>query len=97
MSERLYNHADSRQVASVVNNLVSQVSDNTGSATLTTGTTTTVNNPKVSTQSAVILQPRNANAAASVYFISSISNGSFVIGHIAGAAGRTFDYALFGV
>ncbi|KQY14429.1 hypothetical protein [Rhizobium sp. Root482] len=94
--ERVYNHADSRQVASVLNQVVRQF-ENTGTATLTTGTTTTVNNPKVTTQSAVILQPRNANAAASVYFVSAISNGSFVIGHIAGAAGRTFDYAVFAI
>ncbi|WP_276118287.1 hypothetical protein [Pararhizobium qamdonense] len=92
----VHDHTNSRLVADVLNQVVSTF-DNVGSATLSTGTTTTVNNPKVNSRSAVILQPRNANAAASVYFISSIANGSFVIGHIAGAAGRTFDYALFGV
>lgn len=78
-------------------NQVARQFENTGSATLTTSTTTTVSNPKVTSQSTVILQPRNANAAASVYFINSISNGSFVIGHVAGAAGRSFDYAVFNV
>jgi hypothetical protein len=94
--ERVYNHADSRQVAAVLNNVVSQF-DNLGTATLTTGTTTTVNNPKITSITKVFLQPRNANAASSGYFISSIANGSFVIGHSAGSAGRAFDYAVFAV
>jgi hypothetical protein len=94
--ERVYNHADSRQVAAVLNQVVSQF-DNLGTATLTTGTTTTVTNPKITSISKVFLQPRNANAANSAPFISSISSGSFVIGHIAGVAGRSFDYVVFAV
>jgi hypothetical protein len=92
--QSVYNHTDTRQIMNVLNQVVSQF-ENTGSITLTTSTTTTVNNPKVTSLSRVILQPRNANAASSSHFISSISSGSFVIGHVAGAAGRILDYALY--
>lgn len=60
-------------------------------------TTTTVLNAKITSQSKIFLQPRNANAAASGAFISSISTGSFTVTHNNATTARTFDYVVFGV
>ena len=96
MPQAIYRHDDSRQVASIVNELVRILDSATGSVNLAnTATTTTVSNPKVTTSSRIFLQPRNAAAAGSGAFISTISNGSFVIGHASATTVRTFDYLIF--
>lgn len=95
--QSVYNHADSRQVANVLNEVVRQF-DNTGTVTLASSTTTTtVNNPKVASTSKVLLQPRTSAAAAENAWISSVSSGSFVITHASATTTRTFDYVVFGV
>ncbi|MCK3776217.1 hypothetical protein MZK49_05670 [Ensifer sesbaniae] len=95
--ESIHNHADSRQVTRVVNQLVRQF-DNTGSFNLAnSATTTTVTDPNVKSTSTVFLVPRNANAAGSAWFVSSITNGSFVVGHASATTTRTFDYQVIGV
>lgn len=94
---RVYNHADSRQVATVVNQIASQF-DATGSFSLAnTATTTTVLDAKVASTSKVFIQPRNANAAGSGAFVSAVNTGSFVIGHASATTSRTFDYWISGV
>lgn len=96
MVQSVYNHNDARQVGQIVNQLVAALDSATGSVSLATSTTTTtVNNPKVTSQSRIFLQPRNAAAVSAVAFISSVSNGSFVIGHASAATVRTFDYLIF--
>lgn len=96
--QRVYNHADTRQVADIVNQIVSQFDGNTGSITLaTTGTTTTVSNAKVMPGSRIFLQPRNAAAVIANAFVLAVSKGSFVIQHSAGTAERQFDYAVFDI
>jgi len=96
--QSIYNHADSRQVQTVVNQLVSQFEGTTGTFNLANSVTqTTITNPKVTTQSRIFIQARNANAVSASAFVSSISNGSFVIGHTSGTTTRTFDYVVFGV
>lgn len=92
--ERVYNHTDTRQIANLLNQVIGQF-ENTGSITLSNAATTTVSNPKITAQSRVFLQPRNANAVSANAFISSISNGSFVIGHAAASTERKLDYVFF--
>ncbi|OOO34599.1 hypothetical protein BTE54_07415 [Agrobacterium sp. YIC 4121] len=97
--ERVYDHTNTRQITSVVNQIASQF-DNTGSVTLTNSTTSTmVTNPKVNSQSKIFLQPRTT-AAASAFgstYISAINGGSFVITHASATTARTFDYVVFNV
>ncbi|MQU78036.1 hypothetical protein FB009_117101 [Sinorhizobium medicae] len=96
--QKVNEHTNQRQVASIVNQLASQFDGTTGSFSLAnSATTTTVSNSKVTTISKVILQPRNTNAGSAGAYISSISNGSFVVGHPSATTVRTFDYVVFGV
>lgn len=96
MPQAVYNHTDNRQITTVLNEVVRILDSATGSVNLAnTATTTTVSNPKVTTSSRIFLQPRNAAAAGSGAFISTISNGSFVIGHASAATVRTFDYLVY--
>lgn len=71
-----------------------------GSVTLTAGAaTTTVTAPNCSVSSAVLLFPTTANAAAIVAatYVSTISNGSFVVTHTNNAnADKTFLWAALG-
>ncbi|MEB2843808.1 hypothetical protein [Endobacterium cereale] len=98
MVQRVYDHANSRQVADIVNQIVSQFDGNTGSLTLaTSGTTTTVTNAKVMQGSRIFLQPRTAAAVIANAFVLSVSKGSFVVQHSAGTAERKFDYAVFDI
>lgn len=94
--ERVYNHSDSRQVTTVLNQVVQALDSATGSVSLAASTTTTaVTNQKITSQSRIFLQPRNAAAVTAAAFVSSVSNGSFVIGHASAATVRTFDYLIF--
>lgn len=94
--QSVYDHTNSRQVAQIVNQIVQAIDSATGSVNLAnTATTTTVSNPKVTTASRIFLQPRNAAAVTSGAFISTISNGSFVITHASATTVRTFDYLIF--
>lgn len=94
---RVYNHADSRQVATVVNQIASQF-DAVGSFSLAnTATTTTVFDAKIASTSRVFLQPRNANAAGAAAFVSAVNSGSFVVGHASATTSRSFDYWVSGV
>lgn len=94
----VYNSGDKEQIKIILNQVVSQFDGNIGTVNLANSTATTaVSNAKVTSQSKIVLQPRNANAAGASAFISSISNGSFVIGHASAATVRTFDYVIFNV
>ncbi|PTV69027.1 hypothetical protein DBL06_27740 [Agrobacterium pusense] len=97
--ERVYDHTNTRQITSVLNQIASQF-DNTGSVTLTnSATSTTITNPKINSQSKIFLQARSIDAATALNstFISAINNGSFVITHAAATTIRTFDFAVFNV
>ena len=74
---------------------------NTGSVTLraSPNTTTTVTDDRVSINSVPLLTPTTANAASAIAatYISTITNGSFIITHASSASvDRTFRYALLG-
>lgn len=97
--ERVYDHTNTRQITSVLNQIASQF-DNTGSVTLTnSATSTTVTNPKINSQSKIFLQARTIAAANALNstFISAMNSGSFVITHAAATTVRTFDYVVFNV
>lgn len=97
--ERVYNHTDTRQITTVLNQVVSQF-DNTGSVSLANSTTTTtVSNPKINSQSKIFLQARTTAAATALAstFVSAINDGSFVITHASATTARTFDYVVFNV
>lgn len=69
-------------------------------ATLTANTTTTtVTAPNCASGSAVLLSPTTANAAAALAttYVSTISNGSFVLTHANNAqTDRTFRFVTLG-
>ncbi len=96
MVQSVYDHTNSRQLAAIVNQIVSAIDSATGNVNLANSTTTTtVSNSKVTTSSRIFLQPRNAAAAGSGAFVSTITNGSFVIGHASATTVRTFDYLIY--
>ncbi len=98
--ERVYDHTNTRQITSVLNQVVSQLDNNFGSVTLAESeTTTTILNPKINSQSKVFLQARTTAAATALAstFISAINDGSFVITHASATTARTFDYVVFNV
>lgn len=95
----LRNPNDPRNVKEVVDALVRQF-DNTGSFSLAVSqTTTVVRNPKINSLSKVFLEPRTAAAKSSdaTTWISSISDGQFVVSHTSATTDRKYDYVVFGV
>lgn len=94
--ESVYNHADSRQVARVLNELVRRLNGTSaGSVTLANSvTTTTVENSAVTPESKVTLTATSAAAATVNPWVSSKSYGSFVITHASATTSRTFDYSV---
>lgn len=96
--QSVYNPNDTRQVQTVVNQLVSQFEGNTGSIALAnSATSTTVQNAKCRSTSKVFLQARNAAAVSASAYVSAISNGSFTVSHPSGTTVRNFDYVLFDI
>lgn len=96
--ESVYNHADSRQVADKLNFVIRMLNGMSGgSITLANSvTTTTVVDAAVTPDSQVNLTATSAAAAAALgTYVSSKSNGSFVITHASATTTRTFDYVVF--
>lgn len=87
---------DKSNLRTTLNLVIRQVSDTSGTATLSTGTTTIVNNPKVGSDSFIVPTARNEAAATANVWVSSIGNGSFTLTHAAGAAGRIVGFAIIG-
>jgi hypothetical protein len=93
---------DARQVAAVVNRLAQGKLNCTGSLTLAAGAaSTTVNDPRATAGSIVLLMPTTANAAAELgngtLYVSARAKGSFTLVHANNAqTDRAFDYALMG-
>jgi hypothetical protein len=89
-------------IVRAINQLAQGRGDNRGTVTLRASqTTTTVENQFVGENSSVILFPRSASAAtafgAGVVYVSSKTNGAFVITHDSNAAtDRIFDFIFVG-
>lgn len=65
-----------------------------GSATLTAGTTTTITTAGAKTTSVILIQPRSAAITLLGVYVSSKSNGSFVLTHGGAAGTETFDWVI---
>jgi trehalose-6-phosphatase len=91
---------DVRRLAPAVALLAQGRSNARGTVTLTVSdTTTTVTDATINEQSVINLMPTTANAAAALAttYISSRSNGSFILTHANNAqADRTFDWSAVG-
>lgn len=71
-----------REVAEVVNNLVEGKLNSTGSFTISSGTTTTtVNDARASADSIILFVGLGHDISHAHPWLSSRSNGSFVVGH----------------
>lgn len=88
---------NSLNLRTLVNQMARQLSDNTGSFTMTTGTTTTVTNRQVFSGSTIDLIPTSSASSTTTWWIQSTSKGQFIVGHPAGAAGRTWNYVITGI
>lgn len=89
-----------RQLAIVVNNVLSGKMNNTGTLTIAANAaTTTLTDSRIGARSVVLLMPTTANAAAAlvnIYF-SAFGDGSCTVNHANNAqADRTFRYAVVG-
>ena len=87
------------KIVQAVNLLIKGRSNAAGAVTLTTSsTTTTVTNPVVGAGAKVQLTPTNADAAseAASTYVSSVSDGSFVITHPSNGDTRTWNWHAVG-
>lgn len=69
-----------------------------GEVTFTTGTTTTLEDPRLAAGSALFLDPLTADAAGVPWYALETDrlNGSWTLRHPAGSAGRTYRFAVLG-
>lgn len=89
-----------RRISVTVNAMLQGRSNAVGEVTLQVNeSSTAVSDPRVSEDSAIVLMPRTANAAAALAtsHIATVSNGSFAIRHANNAqTDRDFRYAIQG-
>jgi hypothetical protein len=93
--------ATPREISSVVNNILSGKSNNTGSVTLAvaSATTTTINDELIGTESVILLMPTTANAASALatLYVSARVKGIATLTHPANAVeDKTFSYMIVG-
>ena len=90
--------ATSRQVSQVVNLLVDGKSNNLGTLTLSSSSTTTVvTDLRVGENSCILLMPTTSNAANENVFVSSRGKQTFTLTHAnASTTDRSFVYAVIG-
>jgi hypothetical protein len=93
---------EARQVAAVVNRLAQGKLNCTGSLTLAaSAASTTIDDPRATAGSVILLMPTTANAAAELgngtLHVSARAKGSFTLTHANNAQpDRSFDYAMIG-
>lgn len=87
---------DPRAVAEVVNGLMQGKSNNTGSVTLTTGTSTTLDDSRIGATSILVFMPITSDAAGTTVWVSARNQGQATLAHASGTADRTYDYAVIG-
>ncbi len=90
---------DPRQVAEIVNNLVEGKSNNTGSFSTTTFTTSsTLTDERIGVNSVIVIMPLDSNSAAElidIYF-DSFTQGSCTVHYGNHAAARNYRYIIVG-
>lgn len=88
--------AHRRELAVTIGQMLRGRLNNTGDVTLTlSATTTVVTDERVALESAVLMMPKDANAATENWFAAT-ANGSFTITHANNALTRSFRYAIIG-
>lgn len=89
-----------RQIAIVLNNVLQGRTNNTGTLTITANVaTTTLNDSRIGPNSAIVLMPTTANAAAAltnIYF-TGFGDSTCTVNHANNAqTDRVFNYAVIG-
>lgn len=88
------------QIVLALNAILTGRSNAVGTVTLTASvTTTTITDPRISADSAIVLAPTTANAAGAIAttYQGTTANGSCVINHAnAASTDRTFKYVVIG-
>lgn len=89
---------DRRQTSRIVNQAMSGKTNNVSDATILNGqTSVTVTDLLVSAQSCIVAVPENAEAAATNWYITNKTKGSFAItATVATGADAVFCYAIIG-
>lgn len=82
--------------AIAINGLLVGRSNNIGTATLGSGTSTVVLDQNVRERSAVHLMPEDATAESAAAYIGTVANGTFTITHATGKDGGVFRYSVHG-
>ncbi|HVR65133.1 MAG TPA: hypothetical protein VMT98_00725 [Verrucomicrobiae bacterium] len=96
------NGGTAREIAEVVNRMLTGGLNNSGSVTLAAGVSATVvGDPRVSGSSTILLWPTTTNAAAELgagtIHTSAKAKGGFTLTHANnGLTDRKFDYAILG-
>lgn len=86
------------QLRAIVNMLVYQLSSNSFQITLDDATTSIIKNPKIYSDTKIVLIPRNAQAMnlMNKYYIDEVNVGEFVMVHES-KPNAIFDVVLIGV
>lgn len=92
--------AHRREIAAVLQGAMQGKLNNTGSLTLTANAaTTTLTDPRIGNNSAILLMPATANAAAAIAttYFDTFADGSCTVHHANNAnADKTFVYCVIG-
>jgi len=89
--------ATTREIAEVLNNTVNGKLNSTGTATLTAGgADVTVTDPRVSTDSVILLEPHSINYYDHDPYIKTKNDGSFVIGQKNNGHSTDIGYVIIG-
>jgi hypothetical protein len=88
------------RIADCVNNILKGKTNNVGDVTLTASSaTTTITDPRIGANSAILMQPTTANAAAALsgLYFDTPGNGTVVVNHANnGQTDKTFKYVVVG-
>ena len=92
--------SDERAVRDVLARVMQGKTNNTGTVTLTTSsTTTTLTDPRIGAESVILFMPTTANAktAAANLYVSARASGSATLTHASSAnVDQTFGYCVIG-
>lgn len=90
---------DPRQVAEVVRGLMDGKSNNVGTVTLASGTSTTLTDARIGYDSVIIFSPLTSNAAGFLggLYVSARNQGSATLTHASNSASdRNYAYVVIG-
>ena len=87
---------DKSNVRTIINQVVRQVSDTTGSFTVSANGNFTLKNSKIFGGSVIILSPRTSPASAARWFFPTVTEGEAIITFSSVLGSATFDYVIIG-